>query len=142
MVAYMRKMAVEHDKWLHERHCSGTGDSGPIVITATFVGYLLYGPLDGLIATVSVFLPSFLIVVGVAPYFARLRASFYFSSAIGGILCFFVGLCLTVTIDFASKIQWDLPRILLTGAAFVALLLKVDLIWTIPVGTAISLSIL
>lgn len=115
---------------------------GPIVITATFVGYLLYGPLGGLIATISVFLPSFLILVIITPYFARLRTSFYFSRAISGILCSFVGLLLTVTVDFALKIPWDLPRILLMGAAFVALLLKIDLIWIIPVGGIISLFIL
>jgi chromate transporter len=120
----------------------GQATPGPIVITATFVGYLLYGPLGGLIATISVFLPSFLILVIITPYFARLRTSFYFSRAIGGILCSFVGLLLTVTIDFALKIPWDLPRILLMGAAFVALVLKIDLIWIIPVGAAISLFIL
>ena len=115
---------------------------GPIVITATFVGYLLYGPLGGLIATISVFLPSFLILVIITPYFARLRTPFYFSRAISGILCSFVGLLLTVTVDFALKIPWDLPRILLMSAAFVALLLKIDLIWIIPVRGIISLFIL
>jgi chromate transporter len=120
----------------------GQATPGPIVITATFVGYLLYGPLGGLIATITVFLPSFLILVIITPYFARLRSSFYFSRAIGGILCSFVGLLLTVTIDFALKIPWDLPRILLMGATFVALLLKIDLIWIIPVGGIISLFVL
>ncbi len=46
---------------------------GPIVITATFIGYLLKGPLGGLIATICVFLPSFMMVVGIVPYFDRLR---------------------------------------------------------------------
>ncbi|NJD78435.1 MAG: chromate efflux transporter [Candidatus Methanoperedens sp.] len=53
---------------------------GPIVITATFIGYLLYGPVGGVIATISVFLPSFLIVVGIAPYFDRLRTSLHSTS--------------------------------------------------------------
>ena len=51
---------------------------GPIVITATFVGYIVYGLLGAIVATVSVFLPSFMIVVGVVPYFDRLRNSIYF----------------------------------------------------------------
>jgi len=33
---------------------------GLILVTATFVGYMLYGILGALIATVSIFLPSFL----------------------------------------------------------------------------------
>lgn len=115
---------------------------GPIVMTATFVGYLLKGPLGGLIATVCVFLPSFMIVVGTAPYFDRLRSSPYFKKVITGILCSFVGLLLTVTIRFALDIPWDLPRVLLSGAAFVALILKVDILWVVLVGTVISLIIL
>ncbi len=46
---------------------------GPIVITATFVGYLLQGLAGAIVATLGVFLPSFLIVVVTAPHFDRLR---------------------------------------------------------------------
>ncbi len=115
---------------------------GPIVMTATFVGYLLKGPLGGLIATICVFLPSFMMVVGVVPYFDRLRGSPYFKKVMTGILCSFVGLLLTVTIRFALDIPWDVPRIFLSGAAFVALILKVDILWVVLAGTVISLIVL
>ena len=115
---------------------------GPIVITATFIGYLFKGPFGGLIATICVFLPSFMMVVGIVPYFDRLRGSPHFKKVITGILCSFVGLLLTVTIRFALSIPWDFTRILLSSAAFVALLLKVDILWVIVVGTMISLIVL
>jgi len=115
---------------------------GPIVMTATFVGYLVNGPLGGLIATICVFLPSFMMVVGTASYFDRLRSSPYFQKVITGILCSFVGLLLTVTIRFALDIPWNLPRILLSGAALVALILKVDILWVVLAGTVISLIVL
>jgi chromate transporter len=115
---------------------------GPIVITATFVGYLLYGPIGGLIATLSVFSPSFLMVIGVAPYFDRLRASRRFNQAIGGVLCSFVGLLVTVTIRFAWPIPWDILRILLAGAAWAALLRKVDILWVVLIGAIASIVIL
>jgi len=115
---------------------------GPIVITATFVGYLLRGPLGGLIATISVFLPSFLILVAIVPHFDRLRTSPYFQNALGGSLCSFVGLLLTVTFRFAGNVQWDFPRILLTSAAFIALLLKVDILWVVGIGTLLSIVLL
>jgi chromate transporter len=115
---------------------------GPIVITATFIGYLLKGFLGGLIATICVFLPSFMIVVGIVPYFDRLRSSPYFKKIITGILCSFVGLLLTVTIRFALDIPWDVPRILLSGAAFVTLILKVDILWVVLIGTVISFIVL
>jgi chromate transporter len=111
---------------------------GPIVITATFVGYWLHGFLGGLIATVSVFLPSFAMVIALAPVFDRLRASHYFSKAIDGILCSFVGLLLTVTVRFAGNVHWDLPHIILAGTALIALVLKVDILWVVIVGTIVS----
>jgi len=112
---------------------------GPIVITATFVGYWLQGFIGGLIATVSVFLPSFIMVIAFVPFFDKLRASPYFSKVIGGILCSFVGLLLTVTIRFAGDIHWDWVRIFLAGSALGALLLKVDILWVVVVGCIISL---
>ena len=63
---------------------------GPIVITSTFVGYLLNGTLGAIVATLGVFLPSFLIVVATAPYYARLRTSPAFGRLIGGALCSFL----------------------------------------------------
>ena len=111
---------------------------GPIVITATFIGYQLGGLLGGVIATLGIFLPSFTLVVAISPYFDRLRASPYFNKIIGGVLCSFVGLLLTVTIRFALNIHWDLPHSLLAGGALAALLLKVDILWVVIAGTLIS----
>jgi chromate transporter len=115
---------------------------GPIVITATFIGYLLYGILGGIIATVSIFLPSFLIVAGAAPYFDKLRGFSYFNKAVGGILSSFVGLLFAVTVLFALKIPWDFFRILLAVAAFVALVLKVEIYWVVIAGVVVSIALL
>jgi chromate transporter len=115
---------------------------GPIVITATFVGYWLHGIAGAVVATASVFLPSFLMVVGVVPYFDRLRASEHFNRCMSGILASFVGLLLSVTIQFALDVPWDAPRIVLAGAALVALLLRVDVLWVVLVGIAVSLMVL
>jgi len=112
---------------------------GPIVITATFVGYALYGFWGGLLATIGVFLPSFLLVVGIAPYCSKIFASSYLSRAFGGALCSFVGLLLTVTFRFALNVQWNLIHILLSAAAFIALLLDVDILWVVLGGTLISI---
>ncbi len=115
---------------------------GPIVITATFVGYILYGLFGAVVATLSVFLPSFLMVIGVTPYFDRLRNSAYATRAIGAVLCSFVGLLLTVTFRFGSNIQWDVHRGLLAAVAFVALLFKVQIIWVVLMGTIFSALVL
>jgi chromate transporter len=48
---------------------------GPVVITATFVGYLVAGFWGSLVSTIGIFLPSFLIVLIAAPVVARHRRS-------------------------------------------------------------------
>ena len=111
---------------------------GPIVITATFVGYLLHGIPGALVATFSIFTPSFLILIGVAPWFDRLRSSPWFTRAIGGILCSFVGLLFSVTIRFAWNVSWGWPHLAIAAGAFAALVLKVDLLWVVLAGTVIS----
>lgn len=111
---------------------------GPIVITATFIGYLLMGPWGGLLATIGIFLPSFALVVGIAPYFSRLRGSRHFNHVIQGVLCSFVGLLITVTLQFAWKVQWDITHALLAVAALAALLLKVDILWVVLTGILLS----
>lgn len=115
---------------------------GPIVITATFIGYFLYGPLGAAIATIFIFLPSFMLLVGIEPYFSGLRRSLYFNRAVQGILYSFVGLLISVAIQFAMKISWDIPRILLACGAFGALSLKVDIAWVVLAGGIISAIIL
>jgi chromate transporter len=112
---------------------------GPIVITATFVGYLLRGTLGAIVATVGVFLPSFLIVVATAPYYDRLRASPAFVRLIGGALCSFPGLLLIVAIHFAQSVKWDVPHLALAVTAFAALRFGVNILWVVILGTGLSL---
>jgi len=112
---------------------------GPIVITATFIGYILGGPFGGVVATIAIFLPSFMMVVGLTPYFDRLRASPVFNKAISGVLSSFVGLLFSVTINFALNVHWDLSHLLLAGLAFAALLLKTDILWVVVLGTIASM---
>ncbi|MBS1113539.1 MAG: chromate transporter, chromate ion transporter family, partial [Nitrospirae bacterium] len=104
---------------------------GPIVITSTFVGYMLYGVAGATIATVGIFAPSFLMVIAVTPVFDRLKASAYFIGATKGILASFVGLLFFVAVKFALAVPWDVMRVFVGVAAFAALLKKVDILYVV-----------
>jgi len=112
---------------------------GPIVISATFIGYLLAGPAGAIVATLGIFLPSFLMVIAIAPYFPRVRDSPALSRAFGGIVASFSGLLISVAILFGSQIPWDLPRALICVGAFLALAGKVKVYWVVLAGVALSL---
>jgi chromate transporter len=111
---------------------------GPIVITATFIGYLQAGWAGALIATISVFLPSFLLVIGLWPVFHRLTALKYFHPVMRGVLCSFVGLLASVALRFIFQVPWDVVRLLLAAGALLALLRKVDILWVVLTGAVLS----
>ena len=94
---------------------------GPISITATFLGYMLFGYTGSVVATVAMFSPSFLILITVAPAFAALKGSRLFYRASLGIAASFVGLLAFVTGKFALDIGWDGVRVLLLAATLAAL---------------------
>jgi chromate transporter len=115
---------------------------GPIVITATFVGYEVAGLAGALTGTVAVFTPSFLMVLITVPYFDRLQHSVLFRRALRGILASFVGLLLAVTVQFAIAASWTVQAIFLAVASFAALWFKIDILWVVLVGAGVSIFIL
>jgi chromate transporter len=114
---------------------------GSIIIAATFFGYMHFGIIGSVLATLCVFTPSFLILMGIIPFFDKLRTFPQFNRVINGILCSFVGLLTIVTYRFTIGINWNLFNILLILAAFILLLRRVDVIWIILGGMAISILI-
>lgn len=112
---------------------------GPIVITATFVGYQIAGLVGAVVSTVAIFVPSFLMVLITVPYLDHLRGSLLFRCALRGVLASFVGLLLAVTVQFAVATSWTSLSILLGLAAFVALRFKIDVLWVVLAGAGLSI---
>jgi chromate transporter len=78
IVPFLEQGLVQQYNWLDERQflvavAVGMISPGPVVITATFVGYLVAGFWGSLVSTIGIFLPSFLLVLIVAPLLARHR---------------------------------------------------------------------
>jgi chromate transporter len=111
---------------------------GPIVITATFVGYQIAGLGGALVATLAIFFPSFVIVLVAAPWFATLRARRWFEPALHGALLSFVGLLVYVTLQFARAVDWSIGTGALAAAALSALLAGVDVLWVVLGAGAIA----
>ncbi len=115
---------------------------GPIVITATFVGYLAYGFTGAIVATAAIFTPSFLLLITVTPLFDRLKTSAYFLKATKGILASFIGLLFFVTVKFFLNVPWDMMRVILGLAALTALLKKSDVLYVVLIGAVVSMILL
>lgn len=112
---------------------------GPIVITATFVGFMAAGLTGALVATVSIFAPSFLVLLITAPLFDRLKASPVFLGATRGAFATFLGLLIFMTVKFALLVPWDTLRVGVAFVSFGALLMKVDTFYIVLAGALLSL---
>ena len=80
IVPFLEQGLVKEYAWLDERQfliavAIGMISPGPVVITATFVGYLVAGFWGALVATIGIFLPSFILVLVAAPILARHRSN-------------------------------------------------------------------
>jgi len=80
IVPFLQQGVVHEHGWLGQREfliavAIGMLSPGPVVITATFVGYLVAGFWGAAAATVGIFLPSFILVLVAAPILARHRAN-------------------------------------------------------------------
>jgi chromate transporter len=151
IVPFLQQGLVEQYGWLDERQflvavAVGMISPGPVVITATFVGYLVAGFWGSLVATVGIFLPSFIFVLVAAPVLARhgrnpnvqgfVKGAY--GAAIGTILgaCFLLGRIaigdwLTLLIGVASLailFRWKVSNPLLIAATAVVGLIAFPLL--------------
>ncbi len=80
LLAFLRADLVLHRAWVTDAQlldavAIGQVTPGPVFTTATFLGYLLRGPLGAVVATVGIFLPAFVFVALSGPLVARIRKS-------------------------------------------------------------------
>jgi chromate transporter len=80
IVPFLEQGLVQQYNWLDERQfliavAIGMISPGPVVITATFVGYLVAGFWGSLVSTIGIFFPSFILVLVAAPLLARHRGN-------------------------------------------------------------------
>ncbi len=151
IVPFLEKGLVQQTGWLNEREflvavAMGMISPGPVVITATFVGYLVAGFGGAVVATIGIFLPSFLLILIVAPILMRYRANpnvqgfikGAYAAAIGTILgaCVLLGRIaigdwLTALIALVSLVvlfRWKVSNPLLVAAAAVVGLIAFPLL--------------
>ncbi len=111
---------------------------GPIVITATFAGYLLANVPGALVGTISIFTPSLFLLLLVVPYFDRMQHNASLQRALRGVLVSFVGLLLAVTIRFGLAVHWTPLSALIAACALIALLKKVNILYVVLIGAVVS----
>jgi chromate transporter len=145
LLAFLRGDLVEHLRWLTESQlvdavAIGQVTPGPVFTTATFVGYVLHGTLGAIVATVGIFLPSFVLVAVSGPFIPRLRRSAVASGFLDGVNVASLALMAAVSVQLARAAVRDIPTALIALVALVLLVLfRVNSTWLVLGGAIVGL---
>jgi chromate transporter len=145
LLAFLHSDFVERLGWLTDQQlldaiAVGQFTPGPLFTSATFIGYLLGGVPGGLVATLGIFLPSFIFVAMLNPMIPRLRNSTWTSSFLDGINVAALSLMAAVTVQLAQASLVDWPTVVIAVVALVLLLrFKLNSTWLIAGGALAGL---
>ena len=145
LFAFIHRDMVSRYAWLSEQQlldaiAVGQITPGPVSSAVTFIGYLLAGVPGALVATVAVFLPSFVIVALTGPWIPRLRRSPAAQAFLDGVNVAVVALILSVGLLLLRSAIVDVWTALILLLALVALLrFRLDTLWLVLGGAVAGL---
>jgi chromate transporter len=146
LLAFLRNDFVHRLHWLSDRQlldaiAVGQVTPGPVFTTATFVGYVLAGWTGAVLATVAIFLPSFVFVALSHPLLPRIRGSRGAGAFLDGVNVAALGLMAAVTWQLARSAITDWFTAALAVAAGVLLIRwRVNSVWLIIGGAVAGLA--
>jgi chromate transporter len=137
MLPLIESEVVNTHQWLtHQEFADafalGQITPGPVLITATFVGYRVAGTLGALIATISIFLPAFVMTIAAASSLRRFRDNEQVQSFLRGIAPAVVGLLLAAALSIGrAGIHSWLGIAIMLLAMFTLVRYRVNAFWVI-----------
>ncbi|HLJ68635.1 MAG TPA: chromate efflux transporter [Chloroflexota bacterium] len=140
LLAFLHDDFVGHLGWLTNRQlidavAVGQVTPGPVFTTATFIGYLVAGWPGALLATLGIFLPSFLLAALVYPLVPRLRASPWLRGFLDGANVAALGLMAAVTWQLAHAAIIDaLTAVMAIATLLILIRWKPNSAWLIAGG--------
>jgi len=94
---------------------------GPVVIAASFIGYLVAGPVGATLAALAVFAPPYLIVIIGAPYYRRFAQNRQVKAFVQGVTAAAVGAIAGAAFILGRRALVDFPTVLIALVTLVLL---------------------
>lgn len=144
VVPLLQQEAVTGHHWLTVREfldgiALGQVTPGPVLVTATFIGFRAAGLGGALVASVAIFAPSWLGMYVMARQHERIRHLGWVRAMISGVVAGFIGVLVSVTIQLARHSLTDWRTVALAAAGVLILLAgRKDPLWVILGGAAVS----
>jgi chromate transporter len=146
LLAFLRNDFVVRLGWLTEGQlldavAVGQFTPGPVFTTATFVGYLVGSWPGALLATLAIFLPSFVFVAASHPLIPKIRGRRITGALLDGVNVAALGLMLAVTWELGRAAIVDAVTVILALAAAVLLIrYRVNSAWLVLGGGIIGIA--
>jgi len=123
LVAYLDGELVEKLGWLSKSElldaiAIGQFTPGPVLSTATFVGYQIQGVQGAMAATLGIFLPSFIFVWILNPLIPKLRSSKITAAFLDAVNVAAVAVMLVVTLMLAKEVLLDWKSLIIASISF------------------------
>jgi chromate transporter len=124
LFAFIEQGLVRDHHWLTQQQvldaiAIGQFTPGPVLSTATFIGYLLGGVWGAVVATIAIFLPSFFYVAALGPILPKLRRSMWMAAFLDSVNVCAIALMAGVTVRLAGDALrgWPMWAIAVTALA-------------------------
>jgi chromate transporter len=146
LLAFLRSDFVVHLHWLTDKQlidaiAVGQVTPGPVFTTATFIGYLTGGFQGAALATLGIFLPSFVFVALIYPLLPRLLHSPAARAFLDGVTAAALGLMAAVTWQLGRAALVDAPTAVIALIAFGLLLrFRMNSAWLVLGGALVGIA--
>src|SRR5690606_5871308 len=140
LIAFLEGGLVADRGWLTQAQlldaiALGQFTPGPVLSTATFIGYVLEGVPGAAVATLGIFLPSFVFVLLLNPLIPRLRRSVWMSAFLDAVNVAALALMVAVTIELGAAVLTSAPAwIIALGAALLVVRFRTNAVWLVLGG--------
>ncbi len=112
---------------------------GPILISATFIGYKMAGILGATAATIGIFLPPAMLMLLCTHFLDKLKQSASINAALTGIRCGVIGMIAAASIAVLQSAEQNWISAVIFLAALVSLVkFKLEVVWIIPISGLIG----
>ena len=144
-IPLMQESIVDGYQWVTHKEfidaiAMGQITPGPILISATFIGYKVAGVLGATLATIGIFAPPAAIMLICTHYLQALKTSLNIKAILKGVRCGVIGMIAAASYVVAMSAEINLITIAIFIFSMFALLkLKLEVIWIIPVSGVVGL---
>lgn len=142
LIAFLHGDLVARYGWLTDQQlldavAIGQFTPGPVLSTATFIGYVIAGLAGAVVATVGIFLPSFFFVSILNPLIPRLRSWPWTSAFLDSINVSALALMVAVTLELGAVVLTTWPAWAIGAlAAVLTLRFRVNAAWVVAGAAA------